>query len=359
MRLQFYLYLRVIKLNFQTKTKSRKMRIIVPMAGIGSRLRPHTLTIPKPLTLIAGKPIVQRLVEDIVKVVDQSVEEIAFVIGPTFPADTERKLLDIAEALGAKGSVFIQEKALGTAHAIQCAKTALKGPCVVAFADTLFKADFRLDPDSDGAIWVKKVEDPSAYGVIKMQDGYITDFVEKPEEFVSDLAIIGIYYFKDGEKLKNEIQYLLDNNLKEKGEFQLTNALEALKNKGDKFVPGTVDQWMDCGNKEITVETNKRILEFSAQEGENLVSDSVELDNAKIIAPCYVGKNVRLKNSTVGPYVSIGDNCVVENSNISDSLIQNETTILNANLNQSMIGNKVHYDGKFTTVSLGDYTQLK
>ena len=139
----------------------------------------------------------------------------------------------------------------------------------------------------------------------------------------------------------------------------MTNALEALKNKGDKFVPGTVDQWMDCGNKEITVDTNKRILEFSAQEGENLVSDSVELDNAKIIAPCYVGKNVRLKNSTVGPYVSIGDNCVVENSNISDSLIQNETTILNANLNQSMIGNKVHYDGKFTTVSLGDYTQLK
>ena len=164
------------------------MKIIVPMAGIGSRLRPHTLTIPKPLTLIAGKPIVQRLVEDIVKVVDQKVEEIAFVIGPSFPADTEVKLMRIAADLHATGKVFIQEEALGTAHAIQCAKESLDGPCVVAFADTLFKADFTLDANADGAIWVKQVDEPSAYGVVKLQDGIITDFVEKPKEFVSDLA---------------------------------------------------------------------------------------------------------------------------------------------------------------------------
>ena len=138
------------------------MKIIVPMAGIGSRLRPHTLTIPKPLTLIAGKPIVQRLVEDIVEVVDQKVEEIAFVIGPTFPTDTESKLMAIAEGMGAKGRVFVQETALGTAHAIQCARESLEGPCVVAFADTLFKADFKLDEEADGAIWVKQVEEPSA-----------------------------------------------------------------------------------------------------------------------------------------------------------------------------------------------------
>ena len=130
------------------------MRIIVPMAGIGSRLRPHTLTVPKPLTLIAGKPIVQRLVEDIVDVVDQKVQEIAFVIGPTFPKDTEEKLMKIAEGLNARGVVSIQNEALGTAHAIQCAKDSLQGPCVVAFADTLFQADFSLDEESDGAIWV-------------------------------------------------------------------------------------------------------------------------------------------------------------------------------------------------------------
>ncbi len=258
------------------------MKIIVPMAGIGSRLRPHTLTIPKPLTLIAGKPIVQRLVEDIVKVLNQDVEEIAFVIGPTFPKDTEEKLLKIADDLGANGVVTVQETALGTAHAIQCAKESLDGPCVVAFADTLFKADFTLDASKDGAIWVKQVENPSAYGVIKLNNGVITDFVEKPTEFISDLAIIGIYYFKDGAALRSEIQFLLDNDIKEKGEYQLTNALENMKQKGAQFVPGQVDEWMDCGNKEITVETNSRILQFAQEEGENLVADSVILENSEI-----------------------------------------------------------------------------
>lgn len=334
------------------------MKIIVPMAGIGSRLRPHTLTIPKPLTLIAGKPIVRRLVEDIVKVVDQNVEEIAFVIGPSFPKDTEEKLMQIAKNLGANGKVFVQEQALGTAHAIQCAKETLEGPCVVAFADTLFKADFTLDANADGAIWVKQVEEPSAYGVVKLQEGIITDFVEKPEEFVSDLAIIGIYYFKDGAILREEIQHLLDNNIKEKGEFQLTNALENMKQKGLKFVPGKVNEWMDCGNKAITVETNGKVLQFAALENENLVSNTVVLDNAKIIEPCYIGENVVLKNSTVGPNVSLGDNSVVENATIKNSLIQTHTTLKNANLDQAMIGNYAYFDGEFTTISIGDYSVL-
>ena len=329
------------------------------MAGIGSRLRPHTLTIPKPLTLIAGKPIVQRLVEDIVKVVDQKVDEIAFVIGPTFPKDTEEKLMKIAAGLGATGKVFVQEVALGTAHAIQCAKETLVGPCVVAFADTLFKADFALDANTDGAIWVKKVDEPSAYGVIKLKDGIITDFVEKPIEFVSDLAIIGIYYFSKAEVLRSEIQYLLDNDITEKGEFQITNALENMKQKGAKFVPGQVDEWMDCGNKDITVETNGRILQFSKEEGKSLISESVILDNAEIIEPCYIGENVVVKNTTIGPNVSLGDNCIVENSSIKDSLIQTNTTILNAKLENAMIGNHAYFDGNFSTISIGDYSNLK
>ncbi|QCX40840.1 nucleotidyltransferase [Aureibaculum algae] len=334
------------------------MKIIVPMAGIGSRLRPHTLTIPKPLTLIAGKPIVQRLVEDIAAVLKQDVEEIAFIIGPTFPKDTESKLLAIAKDLGAKGVVTVQETALGTAHAIQCAKESLNGPCVVAFADTLFKADFTLDENADGAIWVKQVENPSAYGVIKMQDGVITDFVEKPETFISDLAIIGIYYFKKGEILRNEIQYLLDNDIKDKGEYQLTDALENMKKKGMKFVPGQVDEWMDCGNKAITVETNGRVLQFAKQAGQNLVSTSVILENSEIIEPCYIGDNVKLINAKIGPNVSLGTNSVVENSTISNSLIQTNTTIKNATLDNAMIGNNVEYNGDFTSISIGDYSNL-
>ena len=330
------------------------MKIIVPMAGIGSRLRPHTLTIPKPLTLIAGKPIVQRLVEDIVKVVDQKVEEISFIIGPSFPKDTEEKLLAIAKGLGAKGKVFVQEEALGTAHAIQCAKESLEGPCVVAFADTLFKADFTLDGETDGAIWVKQVDEPSAYGVVKLQDGIITDFVEKPDEFISDLAIIGIYYFKSGDILREEIQYLLDNNIKDKGEFQLTNALENMKQKGLKFVPGQVNEWMDCGNKEITIDTNTKVLRFSNEEHEELISKSVVLDNAEIIEPCYIGNNVVLRNSTVGPNVSLGDESVVENSHIVDSLIQTNTTVKNAKLKEAMIGHNAYFDGEFKSISIGD-----
>ena len=338
------------------------MRIIIPMAGIGSRLKPHTLTIPKPLTLIAGKPIVHRLVEEIVNVVGQKVTEIGFIIGTAakgFPADTEEKLIKIATDLGAKGSVFIQHEALGTAHAIHQARTLLDGPCVVAFADTLFKADFTLDRKNDGVIWVKKVANPKAFGVVKLKEGIITDFVEKPEVFVSDLAIIGIYYFKEAEKLQFEIDNLIDNDIKGKGgEYQLTDALENLKLKGAQFVPGTVSDWMDNGNKQVTVETNAKVLAYAHKDGEDLVAKSVVLENATIIPPCYIGENVVLKDSTIGPNVSLGDDAVVENSIIKNSLIQKEVKITNARLDNAMIGNKVVFDGNFTSVSLGDFSEL-
>jgi len=200
------------------------MKIIVPMAGRGSRLRPHTLTVPKPLVPIAGKPIVERLVEDITRVCGQTVDEIAFVIGD-FGKEVESELVNIAEGLGAKGSIYHQHEALGTAHAILCAKDSLSGPVVVAFADTLFRADFKLDSSKDSIIWVQQVKDPSAYGVVKMDDNsVITHFIEKPTAFVSDLAIIGIYFFKDGANLRNELQYLIDHNITDKGEYQITDA---------------------------------------------------------------------------------------------------------------------------------------
>jgi len=337
------------------------MKIIVPMAGIGSRLRPHTLTIPKPLTVIAGKPIVQRLVEDITAVVAQEIDEIAFIIGPAakgFPANTKETLLKIAAELGTKGSVYIQEEALGTAHALYCAKESLSGPCVVAYADTLFKADFKLDASADGAIWVKQVEDPSAFGVVKVEDGFITDFIEKPKDFVSDLAIIGIYYFKDGDRVRKEVEYLVDNDLKENNEYQLTNVLETLKREGAKFIPGKVDAWMDCGKKDPTVDTNKQVLGFEYEAGNNLVSKDVVLDNSEIIQPCFIGENVLLKNTKIGPYVSIGANSIVTDSTIKNSLIQSNVSIKNAVLEQSMIGNYAKYNGKYTSVSIGDYTEL-
>lgn len=334
------------------------MKIIVPMAGRGSRLRPHTLTIPKPLIPIAGKPIVQRLVEDIVDVCHQEVDEIAFIIGD-FGEQAEKDLRKIAENLGAKGSIYYQDKPLGTAHAILCAAPSLEGNLVVAFADTLFRADFTLDSEADGVIWTKKVEDPRAFGVVKKNDeGFITDFVEKPETFVSDEAIIGIYYFKDGGYLKSELQYLIDNDIKDKGEYQITNALANMTGKGSKFTSGTVKEWMDCGNRDVTVETNGKILEYVKSQ-ENLISDEAMIEDSEIIEPCYIGPGAVIKNSKVGPFVSIGAHTHVENSRLDNTIIQEDSRVINAELTNSMIGNKALFNGKHKSVSIGDYSQVE
>ena len=192
-------------------------------------------------------------------------------------------------------------------------------------------------------------------GINKITD--IIFFVEKPEKFVSDLAIIGIYYFNDGGYLKDELQFLLDNNIKDKGEFQLTNALENMKNKGTKFSPGKVVEWLDCGNKDATVYTNERVLEYNG----NQVSSTATIENSKIIEPCFIGKNAVIKNSKIGPYVSIGSNTLVEHSVISKAIIQNESNIFNAKIHNSMIGNKCYFDGKNIQqkVSIGDFSEIR
>jgi glucose-1-phosphate thymidylyltransferase len=328
------------------------------MAGKGKRMRPHTLTTAKPLIPVAGKPIVQRLVEDIARVCGQKVNEVAFVISPDFGEEVERNLVKVAESQGAKGSIFYQEEALGTAHAIMCAADALKGRTVIAFADTLFKADFVMDTQQEGVIWVQKISDPSQFGVVKIAaDGSITDFVEKPKEFVSDLAIIGIYYFRDGDNLKHELQYLLDNNITEKGEFQLTNALENMKAKGIRFKPGQVTEWLDCGNKNATVYTNQRVLEFNKGKKE-LRGSNIQNTNSIIIEPCYIGNNVKLFNSIIGPHVSVGDNSELTHSIVKNSIIQKEAKVRHANIADSMLGSGAEVSGRSLDLSISDYTQV-
>ena len=329
------------------------------MAGRGSRLRPHTLTVPKPLIPIAGKPIVHRLVEDIAGVINQEIEEIAFIIHESFGKEVESDLLAIATKLGSTGKIYYQNEALGTAHAILCAKESMQGNIVVAYADTLFRADFTLETDADSVIWVKAVEDPSAFGVVQLnENNQIVDFVEKPKEFISDLAIIGIYYFKSGETLRSELEYLLDNNIIKGGEYQLTDALENMKQKGLVFKPGKVDEWMDCGNKNVTVDTNSRMLNFLLQDGHNLQNPNVTIENSEIIQPCYIGEGVVITNSKIGPNVSVGAGTVIANTTIDNSLIQKNAKIVNAKLTNSMIGNHAVYNGEFTSISIGDYSVL-
>ncbi|MEO9532477.1 MAG: sugar phosphate nucleotidyltransferase [Crocinitomicaceae bacterium] len=332
------------------------MKIIVPMAGRGSRLRPHTLTVPKPLVPVGGKPIVHRLVEDIAKTSTEKVTEIGFIIGD-FGEEVEAELKEVAASLGAKGNIYYQDEALGTAHAVLCAKEMLDGPVVVAFADTLFRADFTMDPEVDGVLWVKQIEDPSAFGVVKLDaEGTITDFVEKPKEFVSDLAMIGIYYIKDGAGLRTELQYLIDNNVMKGGEYQLPDGFRRLTEKGTKFKPGEVTEWLDCGNKVVTVHTNQRVLEFDKDK--KLVSDTASIENSVVIPPCYIGDGAVIANSVIGPHVSIGANTSVTNSVIVNSNIQKHATIENANIKDSMIGNHANVLSSARDISIGDYTTI-
>jgi glucose-1-phosphate thymidylyltransferase len=336
------------------------MKIIVPMAGRGSRLRPHTLTVPKPLIPIAGKPIVHRLVEDIAGVLNQPIDEVAFIIHESFGKEVEAELVAIAQKLGAKGTIYYQNVALGTGHAIMCAKDSLSGPAVIAYADTLIRADFDLDTTADSVIWVKQVDQPEAFGVVNLNaNGEIIELVEKPKEFVSDLAVIGIYYFKDVAVLKDELQAVLDNNIVHGGEYQINDGIKQMMAKGMKFVPGKVDEWMDCGNKNVTVETNSRMLNFLQQDGEKLIATNLISENSTIIEPCFIGENVMLKNATVGPNVSLGNGCKLENTTIKNSLVQNLTHIKNAKIDNAMIGSHVIYNGAFTSISIGDYSVLE
>ena len=321
---------------------------------MGKRMRPHTLVTPKPLIEFAGKPMVHHIVEELARTCHEPIEEIAFVIGD-FGKEAEKSLIAVAEKVGAKGSIYHQEEALGTAHAVLCAAESMQGKLIVAFADTLFKADFILDESKDAVIWVQQVEDPKPFGVVKLNDeGNITDFVEKPQEFISDLAIIGIYYFRDGENLRKELQYLIDNDLKEKGEYQITNALENMKQKGLKFAPGKVIEWLDCGNKNNTVYTHARWLE--SKSGENLIDASLINRNALVIEPCFIGKGVTIVNSVIGPHVSLADGCTIENSIVRNSIVQKNTRIQNSVIGNSMIGSFVEIKNQMLDLSMGDYS---
>ena len=327
------------------------------MAGRGTRLRPHTITVPKPLVKVAGKSIVHRLVEDLTQSSDEPIDEIAFIIGD-FGNEVEEYLTQLANDLGAKASIYHQDQKLGTAHALLCAQNSLEGNLIVAFADTLFRSDFKLDASQDGILWVQQVEDPRAYGVVTLNDeGTVTEFVEKPTEFVSDLAIIGIYYFKDGKQLKDDLQYLIDNDIKDKGEYQLTNALENLKNKGKKFKVQKIDEWLDCGNQNALIHANERVLSF--KEETNVVHSDAQIINSVIIKPCYIEQGVCIKDAVIGPYVTIHHNATIEQSVIRNSIINDHAHVIDSVLNQSMIGSHSFCDGTAKSLSLGDYSGMK
>ena len=333
------------------------MNIIIPMAGWGSRLRPHSLTVPKPMMPVAGDPIVAGLCKSLIQLAGKA-DCLHFVIREDFGKEVEDKLQQIARDLDAECRIDYQTEPLGTAHAILCASSSLEGEVIIGFADTLFEATFDLDPTADATIWVKQVDDPRAFGVVNLNaSNRIESFEEKPQNPKSDLAIIGVYHFKDATDIRREMQYLIDHDIRSKGEYQLTDALEQLRQKGTVFVPGVVNQWMDCGNKAITVKSNAQMLDIKAAQGTLVMQGSVT--NSVLIEPVYIEEGCVIENSVVGPHVTLGKNTVINNSLVANSLVQHDTEIINASIEGSMIGSKCSVHGKVADLSIGDYTTIQ
>jgi len=330
------------------------MNIIVPMAGMGKRMRPHTLTMPKPLFKIAGKTIVERLIEDISETVDDNIQNIGFVVG-RFGDEVENSLLMLAKKVGAKGHIFYQDEALGTGHAVYMAEQILEGPCFVAFADTLFKTGNKIQNTDKNIIWTYEVDNPSAYGVVKTNDkNEITDFIEKPKDPVSNKAIIGIYYFSEGEHLRAQLKNIIEQDIRVGTEYQLTTALENMKNDGSPFAPFVVEGWYDCGNKAETLKTNRSVLSNIG----NQISSSVTLKNTVVIEPVFIGNGVNIENSVVGPFVSIENNTTIKNTVINNAIVKDNTSIENGNISESIIGSNVKLIRNPENYNIGDFNEI-
>lgn len=337
------------------------MKLIIPMAGRGSRLRPHTLTTPKPLISIAGKSIVARLINDAAKLVNEPIEEMAFIVGSPlfFGKDVINELENIAKSHNSKARIYRQLNPLGTGHAIMCAEESLQGKALVIYPDTLIRTNESFDKSADAVIWTKQVANPEAYGVVKLNaNGEIIDLIEKPSNFISDFAVIGIYYFKEIGQLKEQLKIVIKNNTTHSGEFQINDGLLGMMAKGKLFKVGKVTAWLDCGNVKSTISSNKEMLNFLLEDKEELISDNINLINSKLIEPCYISSNVVIENSTIGPHVSVNSNSKISNSTLSNSIVGENTILSNATIKNSMIGNNCKYDGRHNEINIGDFSEL-
>lgn len=330
------------------------MKLIIPMAGRGTRVRPHSHTIPKPLLPVAGTMIVERIVETFARTLDRSITEIIYILGPDFGKEIRETLKEMSERHHAKATFEVQETALGTAHAVACAGDNLSGEVIVVFADTVFDSKDKVSvEDADSVIWLKEVEDPSRFGVAIYEGDTINGFIEKPREPVSNLAIIGVYYFKNGEELMKEIQYLIDHNVTgHGGEFQLTDALDRLLKNGKRFKKAAVDEWLDCGTIPAWLDTTEVIL---AKENHGYG----QFESTTIHPPVFIGEGVEITISEIGPNVSIEAGSQINKSTIRNSIIQKNAILNDCELTRSTIGNYAEAIGAKGEIHIGDHSVLK
>ncbi len=331
------------------------MKLIIPMAGRGTRVRPHSHVTPKPLLKVKGQSIVERIVDTFGRVLSRDIDEGVFVLGPDFGDEIRDQLRGICDRHGMKAHFTVQETAEGTAHAVHCAGDHLAGEGLIVFADTLFDMEPGVQvEDSDVVIWVKHVDDPSRFGVAVRQGDEVVRLVEKPAEPISNEAIIGIYYVKDLGRLSGAIDDLIENDTRGKGgEFQLTDAMDALLQDGDTFSTAAVTEWMDCGTIPALLETTGHIL---AKEADSLKQGDIK--DSVIHDPVYVGPGAHVEGSVLGPNVSIEEGAVVRNCVLSNTIVFANARVSSGVFRDSLIGQHATVDASPQIVNIGDHSSL-
>ena len=322
------------------------MKIIIPLAGYGTRLRPHTFTKPKPLINVAGKPVLGHLLD---KLAVLQPDEYIFIVGHL--GDQVEDYVKQHYSIPAR---FIEQREmLGQSHAIWLAKDWIgQEPVFIVFVDTLFEADFGelKTPDIDAMIFVKEVSDPRSFGVVTLDAaGYITGFIEKPEAMDNKLAVIGLYYFRNGRALIDAIQQTMDSNKQTKGEYYLADAMHIMVQNGLKFRTAQASVWLDCGKPETVLETNRYLLEHGHANGDHFdSSDSI------VVPPVHIDPTAKVSRSVIGPHVTVAAGCEVTGSIISDSILDEGATVRNAQLEHSLVGRNAHVEDRPNTVNVGD-----
>lgn len=338
------------------------MNLIIPMAGQGKRMRPHTFTTIKPLISIAGVSIIEHLITELFRITDNKIKNIGYVLNRDYSNDSIPYLIKLAEKFNASPQIYFQKEPEGTAAAILCAEELLTDRTIIAFCDTIFKIKNKLDTDKDAIVFTKKVKDPRNFGIVLTgKNDRVIKFIEKPKDnFISNNAIIGVYYIKKAESINKYIHYIINNKIINNNEYQLTDALEFMNQDNSlKIYAHEVEEWLDCGNKDAVLHANKTLLDTEKiySQNNNYIQQYKQY-NSYIIAPVFIDNNVIIKNSVIGPYVSIHDNSSIQDSRITNSIIRQGATIKNSILSNSIIGSYANYIGKFYNVNVGDYSSI-
>ena len=321
------------------------MKVVLPMAGFGKRMRPHTYTKPKPLLPVAGNTVLGHVLDKVILLPD--LEEVIFIVG--WLGDQIEQYVTANYDFPAR--YVEQRELLGQAHAIALARDYLDGPIIIIFVDTIFETDLRevVNPNVDGVLCVKPVEDPRRFGVAVVEEGRVTRLIEKPKGFEHNLVVVGVYYIKDSQWLLRAIDELMARNIQTKGEYYLADAFQVMVDQGAHFRVHPVEVWEDCGKPEAVLHTNRYLLDHGRDN-----TAQVQAENSVIIPPVYVHPQAQVVDSIIGPYVHISAGCQVRNAILRDVILDNNVQVEDILLEKSLLGENTVVRGQYQRLNIGD-----